>query len=697
MKGLHLTEKNKIKLHEKFSTNYSVRINSIKKREFPENSEQVSPVAKVLTSNPAESIYQADGVTPFRPPNISPEVRNPLAIILTHEQDWKQYKTFNFVEFEYKPIKGFVLTGKGNLDFSEATERIFEPEYYYDNNDYRQINKFTVSKHRWRTWNIEGYASYERTIADAHTVKGLFGGLVNDYKYSFLTGSNENLITKTLEEANLGVAEGTIEKQTANESFDDAGLLSLYGRISYNFKDKYTFTSNFRRDGSSKFGKDKRFGFFSSASASWVLSEESFFKNLSIESYLDYVKLRVSWGKNGNSEIGSYGYLPSIVQEKNYTFGDNSNENLLSGSSLGKISNSELHWETSSQTDIGVDFGLLQGKLDIAFDYYNKKTEGVLSEVPIPIHVGFSPPSQNTGNVSNSGFEFDVTHNNTIGEWSYSFGVNFSINQNNVESLGNDDAAFVDGQIQGAKGSVLRTQKDYPIASFFGYKTAGIFQNKFEVEEYVNTDGDELQPNAIAGDFIYRDVNNDGKIDENDYEFLGSPIPKNNFGINASVNYKNFDFNISLQGATGHYIYRAYTVHAWGQINVPRIEIENRWTGEGTTRSHPAIRTPASTELFTAESQKNSDWYLEKADYVKVRNIQLGYTLPEKLLKRVRIKRARVFFATLNPFTFTSYSGYDPEIGLTNDSGNGGGRNYGIDRGFYPLARTYNMGIQIDL
>jgi TonB-linked SusC/RagA family outer membrane protein len=405
------------------------------------------------------------------------------------------------------------------------------------------------------------------------------------------------------------------------------------------------------------------------------MSEENFFPDVR---GLDILKLRASWGVNGNEDIGNYQFVSLMDPSRGYIFGDGREF----GASPRFIENKDIRWEESEQIDIAIDLGAFNNRLTATIDYYVKTTKGLLERIPIPAHVGNDPPVANVGSVQNKGVELSINWRHYKRDFRYSVGLNTAYNQNKMTKIGNESGALP-GANWAVAGMVTRTQLGLPIAYFYGYKTDGIFQNQTEINSHIGPTGLRLQPNAKPGDVRFVDVNGDGKITPEDRTMIGNPTPKFTLGTNANFEYKQFDLSLLVIGAFGHQIFNGMQ-----RLDLPLTNrttaILDRWTGEGTSN-----RIPRYTWNDTNFNYRVSDLFIEDGSFVRLKNIQLGYTLPSNLLERIKASTLRVYISAENLITLTKYTGSDPEIGAMSSF------DIGIDRGVYPQARTFRLGTTI--
>ena len=473
-----------------------------------------------------------------------------------------------------------------------------------------------------------------------------------------------------------------VSKQNNMEgSEQERRQISYLGRLDYNYAGKYLAQFNFRSDGSSKFGPANRRGYFPSLSLGWRISEEEFWKPL--KNVVNNMKIRASWGKVGDMQSsGNYSYIPTIDHNGPYeglyaVFGPSGNENIHYGATQTSKVNVNLGWETKTTTNIGIDFNSFNNRLFGSFEWFNAKSTDLLLNVPQAWATGISTLWTNYGSIRNCGIELTLGWQEQKGDFSYSISGNLSTLRNEVLKMGD---AYV-------QGGCTRTEVGRSISDFYLLKANGIFQSMDEVYDYTTTlkDGTVkiIQPNAKPGDVRYIDVNEDGKIDDTDRDWSGSPLPKFELGFNASLAWKGFDFNMFWAGKFGHMIYnqvRASTLN----FNVDNIPADvTPWTWDNPSNEYPRMYANST------DNNKGSDRFLEKASFFRLKNIQLGYTLPESLCKKVSLRKVRAYVSGTNLVTLTSYKGYDPDIICTDVYGQG------IDYGQYPSTRQINIGLQI--
>ncbi len=605
---------------------------------------------------------------------VGAEVVNPLALIYNENAETRVDKLVGNFYGELQPIEGLRIRSNYGIDLAYVLSDSFRPLFYL-NGAQLNTDKTSVSKaiDRYSTWQWENTVSYEKKIGD-HNIGGLVGITASETKFENLSGWNADVPVNDPNNVYLNMAIDTVD-QAAGGAYSSA-LYSQFARLTYDYKDRYLFTAIVRRDGSSKFGLNNRYGVFPSVGLGWVISDEYFLRDVGSVSFL---KLRASWGVNGNQEIGNYRFISTINNSvRGYTFGGG----YAVGASPSYIENADVHWEESVQLDIGTDFGFFSNRLTGVIDYYIKTTKGLLETIPIPAHVGNDPPVANVGSVENRGLEFGLNWRNNTGIFNYSVGFNISKNKNTVTHIGNDDKVLP-GATWATSGFVTRIEEGLPIGYFWGYKTDGIFQNQDEIFRHINKEGEVLQPSALPGDVIFVDYNEDGVINENDRTLIGNPTPDWIIGLNASLEYKGFDFSLLINSSLGNDIFNGMQRRDLRYTN-RSVDILDRWTGEGTSNTQPRF-----TWIDTNNNNRISDLYIEDGSYVRVKNMQLGYNLPLPIISKIGAKNLRIYFSAENLLTISAYSGADPEIGAMSST------DIGIDRGVYPQSRTFRFGTSV--
>ncbi len=552
------------------------------------------------------------------------------------------------------------------------------------------------------TWQLENILTYDKQFG-LHGINAVIGNTMFRSSSANLGASANGLMYpydpwKISVNNTLGKKEDGDRNGWGSWNSVPYSLLSYFARISYNYDERYMAEATVRRDASSRFGPDNKWGTFPSFSLGWNIKNEEFMKGVAAISTL---KFRGSWGVNGSDSIGDFRYAVYANSGNNYVFGSGANgtESINLGTKPSGLVNPGVKWEQSIQTDLGLDFGMWGNKLTASLDVYNKLTSGMLHAMPVPGYAGDSAPTGNLCSMVNGGVEFDLGYRDHVGDLHYHVNANLTWNKNVLTDLGVQSASGEEASLYGSShkiGQLTRGIVGLPFPYFYGYVTDGIFQNMDEVNSYKNADGVLLQPKAQPGDVRYKDIAGafdenhrpipDGQITDADRTMIGKGMPDWTFGLNLGFEWKGFDFNMFLQGQLGAQAFNVTRRTDLYYINLPK-SILNRWTGEGTSNRYPRFVFDSANENYRV-----SDLWVEDASFLRARNIQLGYTLPQKLTKVAAISRLRLFVQAENAFTLTRYTGCDPEV----TGGNGFGTEAGIDRGVYPQARTFTFGVNVN-
>ncbi|HAN78657.1 MAG TPA: SusC/RagA family TonB-linked outer membrane protein [Bacteroidales bacterium] len=611
------------------------------------------------------------------------EITNPVAMLsflnsktTTKKMVGNVYGEFNFGKL-FKALEGLTFKSTYGMEMALVTNAGYTPKYYLDATHQSVIDKTNKSMDQHTSWNVENVLTYNKALG-LHNITLLAGHAAFKYTYENVGGAKNDLIFDDFEHAYLDNATDPLSAN-AWGGYGENTLLSYFGRINYSLADKYMLTAILRTDGSSRFGSENKFGYFPSVSAGWILSKEDFFAGLT--NVVNTMKIRASWGQNGSENIGNFRYTSVMSNGAIYYFGGN--ETQYNGMQPSRIANPSLKWETSEQTNLGLDMGFIQDRITLSLDYYIKTTKDWLVDAPLPMLVGNTPPTINGGSVQNSGLEFELGTKNKFGGLFAELSFTGSFNKNEVLDIQNEEKRIQGGDGGFGQGGILYAAVGTPMGVFYGIKTAGIFQNDAEVAAHKSSTGALIQPNAKPGDFRFVDFNEDGKIDDKDRQIIGNPYPKFTGGINLSLTWKGIDLSMQWYTALGQQIYDATRRYDMNFTNY-RTEFLNRWTGEGSTNEYPRVTFADLNQNWKTPS----DFYVKDADYIRLKNLNLGYTLPNSLTSKVRINKLRVYLSAENLLTFTKYKGFDPEIG-------GGVFNNGVDHGIYPQARTISGGINL--
>ena len=616
-----------------------------------------------------------------------PTHANPYAQIDYLQKNYKKnaQNILGKVFVQIQPIKDLVFQSSFGINTEQSYDRSYIPVYNISPEMINPQDFVSQSQINSFRWIYDNTLSYKKKISE-HSIGGMIGMSIERTGIGQrISGSNQGSVFSDFDHAylnNVPIISPSATKLNG-EPLIDGRLLSFFGRINYDYKEKYMATAVFRADGSSNFAPDKRWGYFPSISAGWVMSSESFMK--SSEGWLDFLKLRVSWGQNGNSSIPPFQYLGTISYDGIAAYFPGIDKTILTQGAFQNIApNPDIKWETSEQLDFGFDSRFLSGKLSLSVDWYNKLTKDWLVDAPILNSIGVGAPFINGGDVRNTGVEIGTGWQDKVNELTYGIQSNFSYNKNEVTRIANSEG-IIHGMtrvITNATPEIYRAQVGYPIGYFLGLKTDGLFQNQSEIDAYVNSTGQKIMPNAKPGDIKFVNQDDNTTIDEKDKVMLGSPHPKFRFGLSFNIGYKGFDFLMENTGSLGASIFRTYRSIGQRDLDNYTTEILGRWTGEGTSNSIPRVMLG---NYFN--DTYISDRYVEKADYLRCSNMTLGYDFKRIIKKSFPIKQMRLYVSAQNLFVITNFDGIDPEVGNGSESWASG-----IDLANYPNPRTFMIG-----
>lgn len=667
-------------------------------------------LSTMLRANPLIPIYNKDGEyfgyddlknSGFF--NFTPYATNPIASLVNSQSANNKSVNFNMNAvgyLEFQPIKGLIYRGQVSYNHSSYTWRCYLPTYHLnDQGDMKTTDTATNQIGTGWGWNTTNTLSYTFDINKAHNFDILVGTEYGESKPDFgfdLTATASSAIKPELKYAYMSLMKNNTSATVSGNPYTDSRGFSYFGRLNYNFKETYMFSAIFRADGSSMFAPGHRWGYFPSFSAGWVISNENFMKSAS--SWLDFLKLRVGWGQNGNKNISAFQYEAAFKYDEysNYSFG-NTKDQPVRGASLSRLANEDLTWETSEQMNVGIDMRFLGGRLGLNVDWYNKKTKDLLVAVPVSPTTGFSTQMKNAGTVENKGLEVALSWRDQIGkDFSYNIGWNMAYNKNEVTKVNSSQKYNSGGSDLLAQGTgyMARFEEGHPIGYFWGYKTAGVIQNEADLAAYKATlkDGDAANSHQGSGlkvgDLKFVDFNGDGIVNDDDKTDLGNPTPDVTMGINLGASYKGFDINIVGYAALGQQVARSYRKFTDGEYENYTTEVYSYWNGEGTSNKYPMLARMNEGVNW----QSISDIYIENASYFRLQNITLGYDF-KNVWKNCPFQQLRLYVAAQNLFTITDYKGMDPENGMAIN----GGESWvtGVDVGNYPQPRTYMVGVNV--
>jgi TonB-linked SusC/RagA family outer membrane protein len=683
-------------MSEKLKLNSVLLFSSDMRSTLPENGIG-SVLYNTINAFPNESVYSSPGTFSYME-EVS-DIINPIAQMM-NQHNWSTANKFvGKEEFIYEFNENISLTNRFNYNYANVDAKVFSPLVWYGDGKYANtaanaalespeveigdsvfIDRGAAVYEERSTYldlSYEGFVNYDKTFNDIHKVKGTFGVSVFERKGQSLNGVAFGIPNNSLAYADISAnqAQGGFLNNVNSWEFKER-LLSAFMRTEYAYKEKYLVSGILRRDGSSKFGPNSRWGIFPTISGGWLLSEEDFFKSESI----DYLKFRASYGVSGNDQIPNFAYRALLNGEGVYVFDDL----ITQGAAIGRPANPDLKWETTRQLNLGLDLTWLK-VINFTTNYFIKNTNDLLFQPDVSALLGSYgpggyPPIINAGDVSNKGWEFELAYQSDRKNLLQT-NLNFNLTtiNNKVVSVP-EGIEYIPGAAFSVGGDVAtRFEEGYEIGYFFGYQTEGVFQTQEQIDNAA-----VVQEGAQPGDLIFKDVNGDGKInfsDDSDKTYLGSAIPDFTMGFAFNFKLKGFDFSGNVYAALGQEIIRNYE-RQQPYANQLAYVID-RWTGEGSTNEHPRLTTgPTNNNLF-------SDYYVEDGSFVRLRNLQFGYTLPSTLLRKIHVESLRIYVAANNLITLTRYMGFDPDLGSSSVL------SAGVDYGMYPQARSLMGGLQI--
>jgi TonB-dependent starch-binding outer membrane protein SusC len=721
---------NWFKVGENISFNQSKRFGW---DEWEYNSEYASPVTAAITVHPYLPPY--DSVGNWVPRTFG-NTDDPMAAIDLMNRENRSYQFNGTVFAKIEPFKGFSYESRLSSNISFGDNYTFNPTYYYGSSlgQYNYISKISrgMNKNTGYTW--QNIANYNTTLFKDLNLDVIAGHEVGANEYMDMNGMRQYLLTEDPEMwyFNASTDDSTATQIVTGGASKSAGY-SYFGRISLDYKGKYLLQANFRRDYSSKFGPKERVGNFPGISVGWKFTEEKFLKDKL--SFLSFGKLRYAYGVAGNSAIRDYAYYGTVGVLTSYKYSFNNSATLATGAGPDVLPNLSIHWEDIVTQNFGLDLGLFDNKLNVTVERFERHNVGMLIPVTLPGYAGWTVrdpfqesanidprPIQNIGKISNMGWDVSANYKENIGKLHFEISIAYSNVKNIAADLGSDSIRQGGGFLN--MTNICRTQTDGPIGSFYGYKVEKIFQESdmgtipdrklgrvpaITNQPYtINAKGDTAyaQPSAMAGDFKFRDLNGDGKITAADQTIIGNPNPKHNLSINLNLEYKIFDLSMFWESSIGNQIFNAakyYGLNQSGLYNWSAEYVEDHYRGTDVVAKDVAGNVIATFSTNTdakyprldplnknGNFDKVSDFYVEDGSYLRLRNIQLGVTIPSRLTNKLSIKGLRFYVGAQNLLTFTKYSGMDPEVTKSD------ALVAGIDKAAYPQARTILMGLTLN-
>jgi len=666
-----------------------------------------SIISGALSMAPWDPIYYPEGTynylgqdisgQPAAASNKKTEVRNPFTLLKYAHPLGYSDRWFGDIYLEIMPVKGLVLRSDFGFDLTNIDDRSFTEAFNISAAEQNKKNSVSHSQSKYLTINLINTATYAREIGK-HSFSIMVGHTLEQWRYDGVSASGENILNPI--PRNWYVSSATEHMNPPSDGVDRTRRLSYIARGFYSYNDRYIINVTFRADGSSKF-RNHPWGYFPSVGLAWRVSEESFMKNVK---NLDNLKLRLGWGRLGNDRavgpnasvttMGSgtysfYGYPfgSSYVDYNGVTIYD---QIINNGQAVLAMGNPALIWETTEQYNIGIDFSIFKSKLSGTLELFQRNTLDMILDVPAPATAGVMfVGTRNIGLVTNKGIEITLEHKNKVGDFTYSISGNFSYVKNNLAKRkeGNPITDYYSW-----------TDEGLPLRSFYGLEYLGVFSTQREADEYLFGYAALGRPNDYAaGDAKYKDLNGDGIIDDRDRKFLGNPIPTINYGLNVSMEWKGIDLQIFFQGVAGNKIYNDLRRNLEGDgtnfaLSVDMLDVYRSATLPGGTEPNPDANINGSIPSpRNSVSNQMSSRFIESGAYMRLKNLQIGYSVPPKLLKKAYITRMRFYVQGSNIFTITKYKGFDPEIGSS-----AGPARFGVDYGNYPQFRTFTFGMNLN-
>lgn len=603
---------------------------------------------------------------------------NPVASINNRLGNYNyQHNIISNFFLELEPIKDLKIRSSFGATMEFVGNESFTPIYYLNAQSRNDVTSYTRSNGTIFNWNWENIISYSKSFGN-HNLTALMG--TGNYVYNI--GKDINLTyydipATTFDEASMNFSVAGNNRVGVGSEQIEHKLNSVYGRVIYDYKEKYMFTAIIRRDGSSRFGPNNKYGVFPSFSLGWVPSQEEFWPE---NSFINFMKFRGSYGVTGTDHIADFKYVSTVSSGRNYPFGYDS---FYIGNNTDSPANPDLKWEETSQLNFGIETTILND-FRLTFDWFDKKTTGMLLPIQTPEYMGLI--QQAIGNIAsmyNRGVEFELGYRKKIGQVNLDLSGNLSYVENEVTDLG--ETEFISGAtIFAGAYEITRSSVGNPFNSFYGFETNGVFQNEAEVAAYVNNTGQMYQPDAQPGDYKWVDLDDDGAITSDDRTFIANSMPKWTYGFMASVDYKGFDLYLFGQGSGGNKVFNAVRRVDYPTGNY-QVNILDRWHGEGTSNTHSRVTIGDTNGNY----ERPHTQQLYDASYFRIKTVQLGYTFPDYVSSKIGAQKIRVYVGANNLLTFTKYWGWDPEIG-------GSASDMGIDRGTYPQARSFMLGLNLN-
>ncbi|WP_108809220.1 SusC/RagA family TonB-linked outer membrane protein [Aquimarina spinulae] len=635
-----------------------------------------SPFLNIYSQLPHKAIYDANSLNGFATPATGLGSGNPIGQgELTDRIDRDEYTQFN-IAANLKLFDGLSYQFQYGLNVENEHFFFFQPAFNFGPQSINEDPFLSETRSRTTSWTLNNTLNYVKTFGD-HDFDILVGGSKEENVFNSAGGSNNRLPSDAIQALSAGIGDAS----SFGRNFSST-LQSVFGRLSYDYANRYYVQASARRDGSSRFSSKNQYGTFYSVSLGWAVHNENFFKS----DLFTQLKPRFSYGTLGNQLIPNHLFLARIGsggQQLNYPFGEDVTQAILSGAIATSLPTPDIRWEETATTNVGIDIGLLDNRIKASFDYFNAKTTDMLVFTKVPGTSGITTdPLTNAGDLENKGWEFSATYSSKqYKDFSFDVTANLSTSKNKITKLGVEGEARTDGFIEFNNFPTTRTEVGGEIGRFYLFEANGIFQNQAEIDAH------GVQPDAAPGDLRFTDINGDGQLNDDDKKYMGSGLPDFEYGLTLNAKYKNFDVSVFFQGTQGNKIYNGVKMWLYRtDRNNVSSDLVNAWTPQNTNTDIPrnAFGDPNN-------NIRPSSYFLEDGSYLRLKNLQIGYSIPESAISKIPVSRIRVYATANNLFTITDYSGFDPGLG------NGGTFNRGVDRGFYPLTRSFIFGINVSM
>lgn len=669
----------------KLTIGSNINLANIKKKGIDGNTQYGIGINQAINMQPIVPVRYSNGT--FAVPTHFgvglQEVTNPVALLEYHNSRSNTNKALGNIYAEFEIIKGLKFRTDYGSEYSYVENKQYVPTYFIDTSHQNDsTNYMNQETHKYVRWNWENTLTYNVSFGENNLTAMVGMTRFKEYNEGMWSQKRE-LIFDDLGHSYFDNAQNN--SSITNGGYSEHTLASLFGRINYNYGEKYLLEALIRRDGSSRFGSQNRYGYFPAVSAGWVLSRENFFPENNV---LDFAKIRASWGQNGNENINDFAYTSTMSSNLIYYFGNS--QTPYYGIQPSRYPNAALKWETSQQFDLGADLTFLQNKISFTFDFYDKRTKDWLLEAPAMLMIGNVRPFVNGGEVKNTGFEFEFGYKDVIArDLRLDISVNASTNRSEVLNINNEEGALMGGEGVKGQGDIIRAEEGEPLGFFWGYETAGVFQTQEQISQTPH------QSNARVGDLIYVDQDTSGVLDDDDRINLGTPYPKLILGLNLGIEWKGFDLYTFWYTALGHQVWMANRRDDLKYANFT-TDVLDRWhwvdansngvvdLGEGTSNEYPRVTISDPNGTW----KKPSDFYVKDADFLRLKTITLGYSIPKKAAGFLRVSNIRIYVTAENLLTVTKYPGMEVEVG-------GDPLSIGIDHGVYPMSKTFLGGLSV--